>query len=133
MSELTFYFDRCFGKRFPMALKRANPPFTVEFQNNSKFRHDMNDDEWLEIVGKKGWIVFSHDRKFHSETVEAAAVKQFGVGCFYLCGANATTWEKLEYFVRAYPRVRDIVNKESGPYIYDISERGRIKKIEFPK
>jgi len=133
LGGLTFYFDRCFGKRFPEALKRANPPFNVEFQNNSKFKQDMDDDEWLSIVGERGWIVFSHDQKFHSLTVEAAAVRQFGIGCFYLYGANSPIWDKLQYFVRAYPKIDKIIRTETKPYIYDIGSNGRIRQIGVPK
>ncbi|MBV9518288.1 MAG: hypothetical protein JO068_09215 [Hyphomicrobiales bacterium] len=67
MASLTFYFDRCFGTRLPDAIRRARPPFNVEFHHNprNRFPHETPDDQWLEMAGKSGWIVFSHDRKFH--------------------------------------------------------------------
>jgi hypothetical protein len=65
----------------------------------------MPDDKWLEIVGRNGWVAFSHDRKFHDDTAECAAIKQYGVGCFYLWGANAETWDKMHCFMRSYDRI----------------------------
>jgi PIN like domain len=90
VASLTFYFDRCFGKRFPEALAHAGIPQKVEYQHgkSNNFSQSMPDDAWLEICGKNGWIVFSHDQKFHSITTEATAIKQHKVGCFYLPGAN---------------------------------------------
>lgn len=56
MGQLTFYFDRCFGKRFPQALALAKPPFSVEYHHSksNNFRQEMDDDAWLDIVGAKG-------------------------------------------------------------------------------
>jgi hypothetical protein len=50
---LTFYFDRCFGKRFPEALLKMQTPFKVEYHHSptNKFPEEMEDDEWLRIVG----------------------------------------------------------------------------------
>lgn len=132
METLTFYFDRCFGKRFPETLKRANPPFAVEYQNKSPFKQDARDDDWLSYAGQKKWIVFSHDRKFHSESMEAAAIKQHEVACFYLPGADATTWNKLRYFIVAYPNICRVVQNENKPYIYQVLHTGNLKQIPFP-
>jgi hypothetical protein len=86
VAPLTFYFDRNFGKRFPEALAHMRPPFTVEYHHSrtNNFPQNMRDDIWLEICGRRGWIVFSHDQKFHSVVAEATALKQHSVGCFYL-------------------------------------------------
>ena len=92
----------------------------------------MADDIWLEICGKNKWIVFSHDQKFHTILVEAMAIKQHNVAAFYLPGANATTWEKLSYFVRAFPRILEIVKTDQAPYIYRVHPTTRIEKINLP-
>jgi hypothetical protein len=131
VGELTFYFDRCFGRRFPEALKRVRPPFIVEYHNGMKFKHDMPDDEWLSIVGDKGWVVFSHDKKFHRLTVEAAAIRQFNIACFYIYGASSSLWYKLFYFVRGYEKIMKIIRNEEKPFIYDLGLSGRLKKLEI--
>jgi hypothetical protein len=107
MGPLTFYFDICFGKRFPEAISKANPPFSVEYHSSkaNKFKQDMPDDRWLSIIGQKGWIAFSQDRRFHTEEASITAIKQHKVGCFYLPGANSNTWSKLYMFLRASDRL----------------------------
>jgi PIN like domain len=79
----------------PEALMRAGPPFAVEYQHSktNNFPQDMRDDVWLEICGKRHWIAFSHDQKFHSINVEAMAIKQHMVGTFCLPGASEPLWE----------------------------------------
>ncbi|MBV9629077.1 MAG: hypothetical protein JO230_13345 [Xanthobacteraceae bacterium] len=53
-----------------MAIRMARPPFAVEYHHDPKckfkFKDNTPDDEWLSKVAAEGWIVFSHDRKFHT-------------------------------------------------------------------
>ena len=129
MGQLTFFFDRNFGTRLPRALAWVRPPVTIEWHQKQHFAQDMPDDEWLKIVGRLGWIVFSHDRKFHSLAMETAAVRQHRVGCFYLPYANDVTWKKLSVFVRSFDRILTIAESRPTPYVYDVYVNGRIKEV----
>jgi hypothetical protein len=108
---LTFYFDRNFGKRFPEVIKRARPPFAVEYhhdpKNKFKFAEDEEDDSWISKGGAEGWIVFSHDRKFHTLLPEISAIKQYKAGCFYLPHSSSPTWDELCHFTRTYSGIVD--------------------------
>jgi len=134
MGPLTFYFDRCFGTRFPEALWRARPPFGVEYHHNkrNRFPKDTQDDVWLNAVGAQGWIVFSHDRRFHDQSPAVAAIKQHGIGCFYLWGANADTWSKLACFVRGYGRIERLVHETPRPFIFQVAQNCRITPVPIP-
>lgn len=132
VGPLTFYFDRNFGRRLPEALRKLG--LIVEFQHDkkSRFRPTMPDDEWLAEVGKRKWVVFSHDRKFHLLPAELSAIKQHEVGCFYLWGANDTTWGKARLFAKAYDRIVQAAATESRPFIYLVTKRGTLKKVKMP-
>jgi PIN like domain len=134
VARLTFYFDRCFGKRLPEALKRVRPPFDTEWHHSSRnrFHQTMKDDDWLEICGERGWVAFSHDRKFHSIEVEAAAIKQHSVAAFCLCGSQSETWDKLGYFIRAFPRIVRTVESERPPFLYKIDTTGSLTRVKLP-
>ena len=114
----------------------GNPPFTVEYHHdqNNKFRFNENtpDDEWMAKVGAEGWIVFSHDRKWHDELPVIAAIKQYNVGCFYLWGANASTWDKMRCFMRGYQRIADCIAAHQRPYIFDVGHQGQLTRIPIP-
>ena len=133
MGPLTFYFDRCFGKRLPEALHRTRPPFLIEWQHSStnQFNQTMRDDDWLQICGTRNWVAFSHDRKFHSIDVEAEAIRQHKVACFCLCGANNETFDKLRYFVAAYPKIMEIVKAETPPYLFRIQKTGKFTRVQL--
>ena len=131
MGPLTFYFDRNFGRRFPEALYRANPPFNVEFHHSpsSRFAHNTTDDRWLSVAGARGWIVFSHDRKFHKLLPEIAAIMQYNIGCFYLPGAEAETWDKLCLFVKVAPRIISLAENTTRPFIYNVTKAGHFEQV----
>jgi hypothetical protein len=133
VERLTFYFDRCFGKRLPEALKRVRPPFEIEWHHSGKnrFHQTMKDDDWLKICGERGWIAFSHDRKFHSIEVEARAIKQHSVAAFSLCGAQDDTWQKLGYFIKAFPRIVEKIGLEKPPFLYRIEPTGAVRRVEL--
>lgn len=122
------------GKRLPEAIQQAKPPFGVEWHHNPKnrFEHDTEDDAWLNVVGPKNWIVCSHDQKWHDELVNREAIKQHRVGCFYIWGAQSTTWEKLRCFVRASPRIVQLASSTPKPFIFKVDLRGRIKVVRIP-
>jgi len=133
---LTFYFDRNFGKRLPESIRAAQPRnFAVEYhhdpKNKFKFKQDTPDDVWLPAVANEGWIIFSHDRKFHTLLPERSAVKQYKAACFYLPGANSETWDKLRYFARAYEGIVNRVKVIKKPFIFEISTIGRFKQISI--
>ena len=131
MGSLTFYFDRNFGRHFPEALWRATPPFTVEFHHSQRcrFAHNTTDDKWLAIVGARGWIVFSHDQKFHQILPEIAAIKQHGIGCFYLWGAEVLTWDKLCFFTAVSARIMWLAENTPRPFIWRVTKTKQFEAV----
>jgi hypothetical protein len=91
----------------------------------------MKDDDWLEMCGARKWVAFSHDRKFHSIDVEAEAIRQHKVAAFCLCGANSETFEKLRYFVKAYPKILEIVQSEKPPFLYRVQKTGAFTQVKL--
>jgi PIN like domain len=133
VGELTFYFDICFGRRFPEIILRARPPFYVEWHGsrNNKFKQDTPDDKWLAVVGEKGWVVFSHDRRFHEESASAAAIKHHNIGCFYMAGATYDNWTKLELFMRAHRRIIDLATATKRPYVFQLTALNHLERLEL--
>ena len=128
MAQLTFFFDRCFGTGLPGWLRNIATPFIVEFHDEKKhgFHDETPDDEWLAYVGQQKWVVLSHDKRFHKDSMAIEAVRQHKVACFYVDGAQLKSWDKLVLFARCFIRVRDIVKRTRAPYIYRITHQGRV-------
>jgi hypothetical protein len=130
VGQLTLYFDRCFGKRLPNIVQSARPPFDVKSHFGEGFGDKTPDDEWLATVGKKGWIVLSYDSKFHLDSPALAAIEQFGIGCFYLWGAQLPTWDQLCVLTRAYPKIVEHINVKRKPYIFRVGTEGKMSAVK---
>lgn len=89
----------------------------------------MADDEWLHKVGSQGWIVISHDAKWHTEPPAIAAIKQHNVKCFYLYGANSLMFFKLKALAHNWEKISAKIKDEKGPFIYRVSKANRINRI----
>lgn len=96
------------------------------------FKQEEPDDSWLSFVGARGWIVFGQDYKWHNEPNVLAAIKQHQVGCFYLPGAQWRSWDTVRVFARAYDRIVNASNLTARPFIYRVTERGRLQPLDLP-
>jgi hypothetical protein len=105
------------------------PPFVVKSHFGEKFKDEMPDDEWLKIVGARGWTVLSHDARFHLDSAALTAIKQFKVGCFYLWGGQVPVWDKVGLLTTIFPKIKKISSSEKRPYIYRAGANGRIHVV----
>lgn len=112
-----------------MALSMVRCPFEVRSHYSEGFKAATPDDEWLEIVGAKGWIVCSHDAKWQSELAPMKAIQQHKIGCFYLWGAQSPGFYKLKSLAHNYDKIKRICDNQKGPFIYKVSHANRLRKI----
>jgi len=78
-----FFTDRDLGKQFPDILAAAG--LKVE-RHSDHFKPACPDDEWLEAVGKKGWVAISHDRRIRYKPNELQAVVRHRVASLVVIG-----------------------------------------------
>lgn len=76
--------------------------------------------------------MFSHDRKFHTLLPERSAIKQYNAGCFYLPGANDSTWDKMRYFMRSFDGIEKRALTTRKPFIFELSAAGKFTQISIP-
>ena len=131
MEKLTFFFDRCVGKRVPRALLALGTrcDFETKFHEGEGFRHNLDDDIWLSEVGAKGWVVLTYDAKWQDEAPATEAIRQHKIGCFYLHGASSLSFDRLASFVRSYDKVMQIVKAEKRPYIFAFDSRNQARRL----
>ena len=129
MSEPTIFFDRTFGRRFPEILKSARPPFVIKTHFDERFKDNMPDDEWLSVIGGKGWFVLSEDSRFHRDSAALLAIEQFRIGCFYVWSGQLPIWNKVIIFTAAFSKMRDKMNSVRKPFIFQVAKTGRLRTI----
>ena len=92
------------------------------------FLHDTPDDEWMDFVGSRGWIVISHDYKLHLEEAVLSLIKQHRVKVFYLWGASDTKREVMRVFLNNHKKIVDMA-ANPGPYVFRIKKRGPLQRF----
>ena len=128
---MTLFFDRDVGIRLPRALLTLKLPTSVEY-HQKHFSTDEKDDYWMAIVGAWSWTLIGHDSSHHLEATALSAIKQHGMGCFYLWGSQAKRWEKMRCFLRAYEEILIRDRDTPRPFIFRVTETGRLRAIAIP-
>lgn len=108
-----FFTDRDLGKAFPAMLRDAG--IRVE-DAASHFAPNTSDDAWLTEVGKRSWLVLTHDRRIRYKPNELAAVEAAGVGMFVLIG-QVSTRDFAVNFIRTFAAVEAFVMRNRRPFI----------------
>ena len=127
---MILFFDRSVGTVIPRILKwhELHLPVGIEY-HEGHFNMALEDDAWLPTVGNWGWSVIGHDRYHEKSENELSAIRQYGIGCFYLWGAESSRWEKLRCFARAFDRIVEAEANTPRPFIFDIARTGSLKRL----
>jgi hypothetical protein len=131
---MILFFDRDLGTCLPVALIQLH--FDRQFHemhyHQQHFAQDEDDDIWLPKVGQWGWTIIGHDSSHHLKEPEISAIKQYNIGCFYLWGAEAKRWEKMQCFAKAYERIVKAEQTTPKPFIYKVIKSGRLQQVPIP-
>ena len=118
------------GKAIPEALRLMRPPVGIHY-HQEYFDEAAPDDGWLPTVGAAGWIVIGQDYNYHKREHEAAALRQYEMGCFYIWGAEARRWDTMRLFARAYDRIVSAAETSTRPFLYFIQKDGRLSAMNL--
>lgn len=125
---MILFFDRNVGTSLPQALRSLNLPAQVEW-HQQHFPQDAPDDQWLPVVGTWGWTVIGYDQRFHRNEAERNALKQYGVGCFYLWGGDKSGWERMRFFLNVFEKIQRADTVTARPFLFKIEGTGQVRRI----
>ena len=133
-----FFTDRDLGKQVPEILSTAG--LSVE-RHGAHFGPAATDEEWLETVGRNGWIAITHDTRIRYKPNELAAVVRHRVALLVVVG-KAPLPELARSYVATLPRIEAFLEAHNAPFIAKVyrgpapddatSSTGRIE-LWYPK
>lgn len=86
---LTFFIDRNLGKHtIADILRKAGALVEV---HDDHFPPNAPDHEWLPVVGEKGWVVLTKDKRIRYRGLELKALEDARVKAFVLVSCPART------------------------------------------
>lgn len=128
---LIFFLDRAIGKRF-VAEALSNPDLNIKVEVlDDYFEPNTTDEEWLKFVGKKGWIVFTKDKKIRYRAAVVEIVKKRKIRMFILSRGNLSGHEMAQIIINALPAIKKFIFKHPPPFIVSITRSGNLLPIEL--
>lgn len=116
------------GRKLPQFLRNVRPYFGVRYHDEPElgFNQTTQDDEWLGPIGKQGWVVISHDKRFHKDSLAMEAVRQHRAIVVYMDGGSMHLWDKIRLFAQGFQRIRKIAGERRGPLILRLTHSNRL-------
>lgn len=93
------------------------------------FKHNTEDEEWLEIVGEKKWIVFTRDKMIGKRKLQYHALLNAGVKAFVLVTEDLKDAQNAEIVIKLIDKIFEMIEENQRPFIAKIRQDG----VEFWK
>lgn len=107
----------------PSALRRAGAVIEL---HSDHFRDDAEDSEWLEKVGKRGWVVLTKDRRLRSNYLQLVAIVRSNVRAFAITAADLRGEDMGSAFVKALPQIQSFIKRFNAPFTASVSAEGHV-------
>jgi predicted nuclease of predicted toxin-antitoxin system len=129
MNEI-FFRDRCLGKKLADSLRNVGA--TVEIHDDH-FKQDINDQDWLRIVGERNWVVLTKDKKIASRPLELLAVARGNVRLFAFVDGDVPGDVMAQAFVNALEKMQRFIRGNPAPFIAKVDKSGLVKPCKNQK
>jgi hypothetical protein len=125
------FLDRSLGRvKVPSLLRDAGLRLiTLAEHYGIPADEHIPDAEWLELAGRRRWVVFAKDKRVRYNPAERAAIERFEVRYFYLSGRSLNATEMAKRFLRNLDRIV-FACANPGPLVYAV-HKNRIEQIPF--
>jgi hypothetical protein len=117
------FLDRSLGRiRVPRLLRSAGLRLvTLSDYYGIPADEGVADDEWLELAGHRGWVVFMKDTRIRYNRAEREAVKAHQVRCFCLANQHLAGDAMADRFLSNLDAIARAC-EEPGPFIYAVHQ-----------
>jgi uncharacterized protein with PIN domain len=122
---MTFFFDNNLSHKIVKGLREFGED-VVHLAD--EFPRDTTDEEWLPIVGERGWILITRDKKIRRRPAEIDAYRRNGIGGFVLTGKSLEGWKIIRQLVNRWEKIKELARSTRKPFLFRIPPRG--SKIE---
>jgi hypothetical protein len=89
--------------------------------HDDHFAQGTPDDEWLPVVGAKGWVVLTKDTRIRHRPNEKEALLRGGVRAFAFTSGSLSGAEMADAIVKALPRMMKILASHPRAFIARIT------------
>jgi len=119
--------DEDIGTRVPKALKLVRLR-AISFLE-SGFGLHRPDVEWLKLVGQKGWLVFSCNKKMLEVPVERDTIIAEKVGIVFLTSGNEYLAQMLRLILVKWKWLEKVDQTITRPFAYFLYPNGGVRRV----
>jgi hypothetical protein len=91
---------------------------------SEEFAPDTQDTEWLPVIGERGWILITRDKRIRWRPAELGAYRRYTIGGFVMSGKSLEGWAIVQQLVRRWLRMIELAESTKKPFLYRIPPRG---------
>lgn len=95
-------------------------------RHGQHFSPGTQDTAWLPIVGERGWILITKDKRIRFNDLEKAAVVTYRVREFYFTSGNYSGAEMAVMLTTALPEIMLLCQRQAPPFIASITKAGKV-------
>ena len=128
MNEI-FFINRCLGKKLADPLRNKGD---TEIHDDH-FKQDIEDKDWLRIVGERNWVVLTKDKKIASRPLELEAVAEGNVRLFAFVDGDVPGVVVAQAFVNALENMQRFILGNQAPFIAKVHQSGMVKSCKNRK
>ncbi len=126
--EPTLFLDRNLGRHI-IANRLRQEGIKVEVHDDH-LPTDAPDEEWIALVGERGWIALTKDNNLRYRTAEINSVVQNAARVIVIRAKNATGSDIADLLVKGRRQIARFAAKQDAPFVAAIYRDGRMK--EYP-
>jgi len=89
------------------------------------FEDHISDEGWLPVVGAKGWVVLTNDKRIRHRQIERQALLAAGIRAFVLTAGHLSSADAAEIWVRQLRKIERLAVSRPAPFIAHV-DRARV-------
>ncbi len=89
---------------------------------------NIPDTEWLKMVGNKGWVALTKDKRIRSQTENRKSLMKNGVRCFCIMDQSLSGDDLAARFLNNEERIVGACH-QPGPFFYAVYSNNIVRKL----
>ena len=105
----------------------------VPFESHlAHFPRGTLDETWLPLVGSKGWVLLTADKRIRYNALEKQALKENRVREFVFASGNLSAQDMAVALGLALPKMLRLCRKLKPPFVASVARSGEVN-LRWPK
>ncbi len=89
------------------------------------------DEEWIQLVGEKGWLAVTKDKNIRYRQSELDAIKEYKARIFVIRAKNVTAEDIGHILLKALGRMKKLSARTKAPFVAAVHGDGSLKLYDI--